>query len=253
MSNPVIGYTNHFETGTVSASSEATDFEVEKAFDWFTYDYWKPTGFSSEHMTVDMGSATAADYWAVFAHDAHTQGSSLQLRGSTDNFSSSDVLVDSATPTTSSVIMRSFSSVSYRYWRLLISGGSAATSIGVAMVGPRLDMLDGMQVGFIPPTMSYSDKVLNNQSHGGQFLGRSVIREGARGTMRFTLMTPAWIRSDWMPFLDHARIKPFVLSWDETNYPAEAAYCWTEKSITPPRYSHTTYQLAELSYVGLVE
>lgn len=252
MSNPVLAYTNLLESASsVAASSEAVGFDVENAFDWLTFDFWKPTGSTSETLTADMGSAAAADYWAVYAHDAHTQGATLQLRGSTDNFSASDVLVDSVAPASGAPIVRTFTSVSYRYWRLVIVGGSAASSIGVFSFGPRLDMPDGMQIGFTPPTMSYNDEVLNSESQGGAFLGRSIVRQGAEGRMQFELMTPAWVRSDWLPFLEHARIKPFFLSWDPTNYPAEAAYCWTDKQITPPQYSHANYMRATLAFKGL--
>lgn len=252
MSNPVIGYSNILESAiSISASSEAAGYEKENCFDWLTYDFWKPTGFVSENITIDMANPVSADYWAICAHDAYTNGAQYFLRASTDNFSSSNIGIDSITPSSNGIIFRTFSSVSYRYWRIVIFGGSAATSIGMFSLGDRLDLPDGMQVGFIPPTLSYDDEVLNSTSQGGAFLGRSVIRQGARGRMQFDLMTPAWVRSDWQPFLEHARVKPFFLSWDPTNYPAEAAYCWSDGRIDAPYYSRPNYMTAAFDFRGI--
>ena len=251
MSNPVIGYNNLLESGTVSASTEATGYEKENAFDWLTYDWWKPTAVTA-YLTVDMGSATACDYFALAGHDLGTQGAGVVLQYSTDNFAADiNDAFTTLTPSDDSVIFQSFTSQSKRYWRVKLT--TAVASLGTVAFGERLDMPEGMGVGFIPPTMSFDDDVTNNRAHGGAYLGRSVLREGASGSISFDLLTPAFVRSDWMPFIEHARSKPFFLSWDETNYSGEAAYCWTDGAITPPKYSHTNYMSASLKYKALTK
>ena len=52
-----IGYHNLLESGTVTASTEASGFEKENAYDNNTYDYWKPTALSS--INISKGTAQA--------------------------------------------------------------------------------------------------------------------------------------------------------------------------------------------------
>lgn len=247
---PAICYENLLTTGTTTASSEATDYDVENCYDGLTTpgDAWKPTGFSSEWVKVDMGSATSADYWAVFGHDLHTQGATIKLQHSPDNSVWTDV--SSVTPTTSAAIVRTFTSASKRYWRFLITGGSAAASIGVLAVGARLDMEKGMKAGFTPPTYARDPALMPNKTEGGHFAGRSLLRRGVKFRADFTNLTPAWVRSNVDTLLDEIETKPFFFSWDPSAYQGEAVYCWT---TAPPsiEYTSPTFMSLSLSLEGL--
>ena len=75
-------YQNLFETASsVTATSEDTGFTKENAYDWRTDDFWKPTAASpgTWTLTADMGSATAADYGGIYAHNLHTVGATVLL------------------------------------------------------------------------------------------------------------------------------------------------------------------------------
>lgn len=253
MANPTIGYVNLLEDAATSATSEATGYPKENAYDGLTFDGWKAGAAGTVYFTADLGSAQSVDYWACAAHDLHQRSGTIKLQYSADNFSVDINDVGAAvTPSDGGVIFRTFTAVSARYWRFEVSSTTVASFIGALALGPRLDIPEGMAIGFVPPTLSYDDEVTNQRAEGGAFLGRSVLRYGAETEMRFDLVDPAWVRSDWKPFMEHARTRPFFLSWDVDNYPAEAVFAWSDGKIPAPKYSHSTWMSVSMRIKGLV-
>jgi len=255
MANPKLAYTNFFELGTVSATSETTGFEKENAYDGLTFDWWLPTAGSTNYLTVDNGSALSADYWFIYQHNLHENGGSVKLQYSTDNFSSSIVDVGTAvTPTDASPIFREFASISARYWRFEIittSSPIASSYIGVAMIGPALELENTLPVDASNFLYYARDNVyINNVAERGATLGRSLIRKGLKGTINLRFITPSWFRSNWDNFMDHAEQKPFVFSSDPTNYPDESVLCYLEGKQTQPRPTSALYLNASLKIIG---
>jgi len=79
MSKPRIGYTNLLETGTVTASSEATGFDVENVFDWLLYDWWKPNAAGNAEINCSFSTYKNADYLAIAGHTLGENGARAQL------------------------------------------------------------------------------------------------------------------------------------------------------------------------------
>ena len=224
---PSIAYHNLFTSGTVSVDSDDTDYPKENAYDWFIYpgDVWKPATSGTHYITLDAGAAVDADYWGVYGHDID----SVKLQYSTDNFSTSINDVGTAvTPTGDEPIYKEFTSVNARYWRLEVIKSAGPSSLGLVMLGEKLTIPESVPVGFRPYTLAGGDEYLNSESDGGYPLGRSIIRKGAELNVDFELLTPAFIRNSWDPFVQHAENYPFMFAWDYSNYPAEIGLCWTE-------------------------
>lgn len=118
MGKPVFLYDNRL-AATVAASTTATGYAAANVIDWRPYTWWKPTALPAT-LTQDCGAAAAADYALVYGHDLATHGCAIDIRGSTDNFVASNVLLDTHNAADSGAILRLFGSASYRYWRLRI-------------------------------------------------------------------------------------------------------------------------------------
>ncbi len=246
MSDPILAYNNLFETGTVSATSEDASYPKENAYDWKPFDWWKPSVASGTvYFTVDSGVATPADYWAIYAH---SNIDSIQLQESDDNFATVTNVGAAVTPTGGELIFRTFTSSSKRYRRFVITH-SAVFSLGIAAVG-AVETLTGisLRAGFSP--LQRENKLLNNDAQNGNYLGRSVIRNGLRFDVDLDLFDPAVARSAMEAFIDHAEIKPFFFSWDQTNYPDEAVFC--ELTARPQAdYSRPRYMRYRLQFNGV--
>lgn len=242
---PSIAYENYFTTGTVSVDSEDSDYLKENAYDWLTYpgDVWKPATSGTHYITVDMGSAVDADFWAVYGHDVD----SIKLQYSSDNFAADiNDVGTSVSPSGDEVIYKEFTSINARYWRLQVVKAASVSSIGLVMLGEKLTVPESVQVGFTPPTLTGGNDYMNSESEGGYFLGRSLIKNGRQFSLSFPLLTPSFIRDSWDLFIQHAEAKPFIFAWDYDNYPAEVAYCWTDKKIDVPNYHQPNFMQASL-------
>lgn len=216
MALPRILYDNRLADATVVASSTAAEYAAANLADWRPYTWFKPAAMPAT-LTVDCGVAKAADNAVVYGHDLFTRGATLEVRGSTDNFVASDVLVASKTPTDNNPFVLLFNSASYRYWRVRLTGATAP-SLAIVAVGARLDMPVYLPPGFDP--LGRQVRGLRNRNENGQPLGQSVNFEEWKESLTFKRVAWSWVRSTWVPVWRTAlRSRPFVFAWDTDSYP----------------------------------
>lgn len=250
-----IGYNNILETGTVTVTSEASGFEKENAYDWNSYDYWKAAASGTVYLTVDMGTSTTVDYWALAFHDLHDNAGTIKPQyssGATSPFSWSD-LDTVQTPTDGKTIFRPVTEVSARYYRFEISSTGSpltASAIGMLSLGQSLTLQRGMQAPFVTPIYGRDKEILNSITKGGQFVGRTVQSSGQKFDIKQKAVTEAWIESNWEGLINHIEVKPFFFLWDQENHPTEAVYAWMNK-IKYPNYTQPYYDF-QIMCKGLI-
>ncbi len=247
-----IGHQNLFESATVTASNEATGFEKENAYDKRTSTWWKPGVIGTQTLQAVFGSNQTVDFFGVIGHNLGTEGATIKLQYSTNSGGSwSDLF--SVTPTDDKCIFRrTGASQSADYWRVEITNTTVDTLLAVAAFGQALTLPEGMRTGFKPPVLARKKKITNSKTDGGQFIGRSVISEGNETTVIQSLVTPAWVTSNWESLIDRIEVAPFFFSWDYEDYQADAAYCWTRK-ITHPYYELPNFHQFKLDCDAVVE
>jgi hypothetical protein len=247
MARPKIGYENFFTTGTVTVTDEAAGYEKEHAYNWNTYDFWKAAGGGVKYITVDLGAADIADYAAIAAHTLGTNGGTVQCQSST-NGSSWTNRGSAVSPSTNSPIFITFTAVSARYWRLQLTS-TPASVIGVASIGQAFELTRAASSGFVLPREARQNKIINNVSEGGAFLGKSIIAQGFSANYTFGIQTLAFVRGDWSTFIDHAVTKPFFFSWNP-DYD-DGVYAWIEGDPTPPSYDRVNTLSVGMNLRGL--
>jgi hypothetical protein len=244
MANPRILYDNRLDDGTPAASTTATGFDVANLTDWRPYTKWQPTALPAT-VTVDAGSALSADYWVIWGHDLFTQGATIQLRKSNDNFAVNDVLVDSITPTDDEPIVRYFTSTSERYWRFNITGTTMPT-LAIASVGEHLELPDGVSDLFDP--IGRKPMGPFNRSVEGHPLGRSIEYQKWTQAVALRYIDWSWMRTDWIPAWEaHLKSTPFVYDWNpgDATYGGESRLVAIEDGFTGP---HHPGQVADLLF-----
>lgn len=229
----IIAYHNLLETGTITVTSEAAGFPKENAYDNNTFDYWKIVDLPG-WIRADMTSPVPCDYFAVAAHTLSTVSATISFQWSDDNASWFEAFA-AITPSNNSPIFKSFSSLTKRYWRVVISNG--APLIGFLSFGVRLDLTTGMAFGFDLITESRKAKLINNVSENGEFLGRSVISQGGEGKIQLRNLSQSWVRANWPALANAIQTKPFIFQWDNTNYESETVLCWVKKMVPTPKYA----------------
>lgn len=86
-------------------------------------------------ITIDLLSPVSCGCIALAGENLN--GILLELRGSTDNFSSSNVAVSASSALSGNIsAWRPFTPASYRYWRLVITGATTATRIYHVALSP---------------------------------------------------------------------------------------------------------------------
>lgn len=219
MGYPKLFFDNRFADATpVASTTAAGNFAAANVADMRPYTWWKPTALPAT-LTVDCAGAKAADSALIYGHDLHTQGASIEIRASTDNFSASDVLIDSLTPASDDPFLLEFASASYRYWRLKITG-TTMPSLAIVVIGAALVMPKYLSSGYDPIGRTMIGQTNNNEN--GQPLGKIIDFEQRKQTPQFANVSWSWLRTTWQPaWNSNLRASPFIFAWDSVNYPAE--------------------------------
>jgi len=89
---PKILHDNRLDDAAPVASTTAEDYDVLNLRDWRPYTWWKPTALPAT-VTVDCGMARAADYAYINGHNLVSSHAAIEVRGSSDNFVTSDVRI----------------------------------------------------------------------------------------------------------------------------------------------------------------
>lgn len=227
---PFVVWDSRLADATPVASSTASGAAVNLT-DFRPYTSWKPSALPAT-VTVDCGSAKSADCLAVFNHDLFTNGCTVEVRGSTDNFVASDVLLDSYAPAANTAFVRNFASASYRYWRIRITGATAPTltivALGIGLEFPYLPF------GFDPTTRKVYGQT--NISEQGLPLGKAVLFEQWAQTLSFDYVDLTWLRATFLPaWKSGLRGKPFLFAFNLTAYPGEIYLVEAGDSIKTPQ------------------
>lgn len=240
MSKPIFAYDNFMtDYGSVSATSQAVDFEAYNIASWLPNEWWKPTSTGTNDLTFTFAASKTADYVAIFSHNLAEESSDVEI--AYYNGSSWVTVASGMSELNSQVIFRTFTAVSSDQWRIRVNNCTLDTVIGIVALGQYTESPIGLEKGFMPPHMAYEDEILNGLSKTGLLIGSSVLSKGNSLNVKLKFINVDWVRSTWDPFIKHAMIKPFFFSWNHSNYPDEAVFCKLDSKIMPPKYSDSVY------------
>lgn len=213
MSKSRIYWDNRFADATPVASSTASgDYNVLNVSAFRGYRRYKPATMNAR-IKVDCGIARPADSLFIWGHDLFTCATAIEVRGSTDNFSTSNVLVHSYTPPSDRPFARVWASQSFRYWALDLNG-SIAPTLTVVCLGARLE-IPGHLTGdsFDPVARRVVGQTHKNER--GQPMGKIVDFEESTQTAVFMGLTWEWLRATWEPaWKAHIASEPVGWHWN---------------------------------------
>ena len=240
---PLVLYENRFNDAAPAASSTAAgSYNVLNLRDWRAYTWWKPLAMPAT-VTVDCGTAKAADYAVVYGHDLGTKGATIEIRASTDNFGASDVLIATKTPADDKPFLLQWASVAYRYWRIKVTGATAP-SLAIAAVGAALQLPRRLTRGFDP--LGRTLKGQANRSEAGHPLGKVIEFEEWSEKVSLRNMTWSWLRTTWQAAWEaHLRASPHVFAWDPTDHAGELYLVSIKDQYRTP---HQVGEYADLDY-----
>lgn len=231
--NPRIAYHNHVVRAGISSSSSIGGFPASNLANPSTAEKWKCT-FPSQRTVSITTPNEAHDYIAIAAHNlADLDGAGFKLQYH-DGSSYIDVFGYTVASNNSSVIYN-FQSITASLWRLVIDpqGGTSANDIeiGVIYLGRITTIPRRIYTGHSPINFNPKTKIQNNNSETGHFLGRVVISSELNSSISVQDLSPAFVRTELVPFQESANENPFFFAWRPDSYDDETAYCWLNRDM----------------------
>ena len=258
LKHPRIGYENRCRDAncTITTSTAQANLGGDSVISGLTYDFWKPTTTPAT-ITFAFTEAITADYCGIAAHTLTQTSNSVELEYWDAAASPAAwVSLGSVLPGNSNgnpTIMFLFDEISSQTWRLTLTGAGEIPTIGVVNLGAALKVERRIYGGHTPITLSKNTVIRPNKSENGQFLGRSIIREGATTGISLKNLTPAWVRASFYPFMDSARTYPFFWAWRPQLYADEVAYVWVNKDIVVSNSGQADLMDTSFTVEGFIE
>lgn len=207
----------------IVAPGEDTSFPKANVTDDRLFTLFKWTGSAPFDLITDAGVGNTADvdYFGLVGHDIFTQGGTIEFDNSPDNITYAGPTIFTVTPTDDKIILRTFTKVTDRFFRLRITGASAPPSIGQASWGLKVEVPFGMPRGFDPNAERL--RLRNTVSQSGNILGAVGIFTERAANLRLRLMPGSFVNGttigQFREFWDnHASLgNPFFWSWNAGN------------------------------------
>lgn len=230
---PMVLWYNVLLDGTVTASTEATNAEVENLLTDSTFDYWRPTTTSGT-VSLSLGSSKTISAVGIAAHDLGTQGATITIKAGATTLAT-------VNPTDDSTIIVLFASTSGTAFSVEITGATAAPSIGNLFMGVPLVFESGITPSYTPLWMAEEIELLQNQSLGGQFFQNRVVRKSANTSVNLNILDRTFIEGNpFQSFRSHYNTgKSFFFAAGPSVFEKDGAYCRRSGDTLKPTFTNT--------------
>ncbi len=223
MGRPIFGADSRLDTDTVLSNIAAeTGFPLDNLSDDREFTTFKPSTSATLEIRTDagVGNTVDVDYFMAIGHDFNTQGASLVFASSPDDAVYTTIF--SSTPGDDRVVVRTFTKVTRRFFRLTISGQSAAPSIGQLNWGVRVEPPFFALPSDFDPLMETA-RFRSGRSQSGNILGSVIGFVGRRANIRLELQPFTFVGGttlgDFQEFWDNHAVagKAFLWWWNQND------------------------------------
>ena len=219
--------------GTVTASSEADQFDAIFAAQPQTWNSWQPTAMPAT-WEIDAGDDERVSYFAISGHDLGSLGITVHF----EVWDGSDfVVVLSHSPDDNGPILALIDPVDAEKVAFRFTGGTGNPTISNLRIGdvtewPRLSTFTGT-----PITDARQIAYRDNESQTGEFLGRTVQRSGLQFGLEVQYLPEDWIASEYADFREFCDRGDgtFWIAPKPGKYLHEVAYAKPAQPIEAPR------------------
>jgi hypothetical protein len=253
---PIIMYESMLNDCTPTATSTATDYNVLNLRDLRLYMYWMATSAATQYITCPLASAQTANCLVIIGHNLATVGATISVEYSSDNFAADiNTALSGFTVTTDKVIMRTFTQQSAEYWRLKLTGMSAAPYMAILMIDNMLQFPYPEDAPYTP----FKDRIKGEtqRSRRGHHLGSAVDYQGIQITANFSNLSRTFIFDTYRPFWDYyaSQLKPFFYAADIGTFPDLVFFVKVpdDETFGPPMSKSELVDRITLNMEGLKE
>lgn len=243
MATALIGFDDIFSlTGAViTASTPDANFPASNAVDWLTYSQWRANNTGDITLTADLTAVgpRTINYFGIAGHNLSDTSTGVVTNIVMQAFIAA-VWTNLHTPiailANNNVVFKTFTtSAANTMYRLKYTTTGPNKFIGIVVAGNYLTMPRGVKVGWSPPLM-HSYDTMANFSETNASLGRSLLTRFPKQSLSFSGLTETFVRTSYIPFLEHAKRRPFFFMWDNDLHDTEPALLHSTGIIQLPSY-----------------
>ena len=221
--NARIGYKNLLVTTNLTAA--------DKMLIPNTYERYV-SGNGCYTIKFQLAGITAVDFVAIGAHNAatHQGGIDILVKYAT-TIGGALTTIENLEFADNSAKMVLFDEIQAAEIALVFNTTSGL-ELGVFYAGKTLEMEQPIYGGHSPIDLSSKTQYESVMSESGNFLGRTIKRQGVESTFSWQHLSPTWYRENFQPFVLSAKTIPFFIMWRPDLYDA-AVFGFTTKDIKP--------------------
>lgn len=235
---------------TLTADYALSGYPIANILNRLEIDYWQSSSANDQNIT-DTGSAGSeqtVDYLVLFGHNLATIGAEVTLQYSNDNFSADiNDAFTAETPSSDEIFFKEFDQVAEDYWRLNITGCSAAPKITIGYWG-QITELGHCTVSFDPNERIIKDTT--SISRTGYLLG--TFEEYMERKQKFTWRD--FEPDDYVKLetcIETVRKENFFTVWDSANHATEVFLMRSaDGRIYAPYSMNGRYRNASVNLIG---
>lgn len=249
---PLILADNRFLDATPTATGTAAGYDVLNIRDGRPYTFWLAAAAGTNYLTVNCGTAAAADTLGIISHNLGTAAASVSVESSVDGVTWGERLAPFV-PTDDRALLKLFTTSTKERWRLKIVTATVAPYIAVVLIGVRLQFPVTPDAPFTPFVESVEEEAVVSKT--GNALGTVVRYFPVEIKPAFTLLTRTWVESTYRPFREqYGRWRSyFFWAWDLTTYPSQVFYVKDNGKYDPTVSVLSSYDKLKLELKGISE
>lgn len=222
-------------SATITAASTLAGTDPANLDNPLTYSIYSSDDSASAEITMDFGSSVAIDSVCLVGDKPFTNLWTVRIQyfdgGSFVDWDG----VGAIGVTDDNAFMFSGTKKATTQVKIIIdtSAGNVEATLRAIYAGELLIMERSIYGGHSPITLSRETSLRPNVSEGGQWLGRSQIRQAQVTSFDWQNLKAQWYRDNFDPFVESAILNPWFIAWKPDRFPHETAYCWTTSDIVP--------------------
>lgn len=253
---PLFGYRNILTSLDVSADYEDPEHPASNVVNPGTFNYWASTQTGTQYFTIELDGLTEVDFLGIARANFGTSQISVSIEGATTTDSLGAYEWDEIAPAVLQAVddplLFWFTKLNYLALRVkMVPVTIGIPQMAVIYVGALLFGQRNIYVGHTPITMGMDVSTSSQTSESGQFLGRLVINEERSSGVAYQNLTKEWVRDYMMPFLRHAKTRPFFFAWRPYDFPLEVGYAWLTNNPRPVNQRNNGMMQVDLEFGGV--
>ena len=222
LKNARIGYKNLLVASTTA--------EAQKMLIPNTFERYRPTA-GAKTIKFQLSTSAEIDFIGIAAHNAATQdgGVDILLQYAT-TIGGALTAIDNVQLSTNGAFMLLIDPVTVAEIAITFNAATLGLELGVIYAGKSLEMQRSIYGGNSPIDLNAKTEYQSTMSDSGQFLGRSIVRQGVKTSFSWQHLKDDWVRNTFMPFVNSAKTTPFFMMWKPELYD-QAVFGYTTDDV----------------------